>query len=151
MHLPHLQPFEKHPLYFFTACTEDRQGGLACQLVFDELNGLWTRSAKHDNWYVGRYVVMPDHVHFFAMPGSGARPLSDWHKMWKSVSARTLCRELNLVPPLWQPDTFDHILRDRKSYEEKWHYVRENPHRAGLIPDSIQWPWQGEIHDLGIS
>ena len=68
MHLPHIQPFEKSPIYFFTTNTEKRRPVLACQSAFDELSGLWTRSATHDGWYVGRYMLMPDHVHFFAMP-----------------------------------------------------------------------------------
>lgn len=70
MHLPHIQPFEKSPLYFFTASVEGRRPVLACQSAFEELTGIWTRSAALDGWYVGRYMLMPDHVHFFAMPAS---------------------------------------------------------------------------------
>jgi putative transposase len=151
MHLPHIQPFEENALFFFTTCIEERRKVLACQQALDELTGIWSRSAERDGWYVGSFVLMPDHVHFFAMPVRGASMRSEWHKMWKSVSARTLCRMLKLSPPLWQPDTFDHILRHKKSYAEKWHYVRENPVRQGLVSDSSEWPWQGEINALQIS
>jgi len=48
----------------------------------------------------------------------------------------------------WQKDFFDHVLRSEESYEEKWHYVRENPVRAGLVKRWQDWPFGGEIFDL---
>ncbi len=108
------------------------------------------RSAKRDGWFVGRFVLMPDHVHFFAVSTQASKPRDDWHKMWKSVSARRLMREFKLKAPVWQPDTFDHILRSSRSYAEKWHYVRENPVRRGLVKRAEDWPWQGEINILSV-
>jgi len=150
MHLPHIQPFEKDPLYFFTACLVGRRPVLACQQAYDRLTGIWARSASQDGWWVGRSVLMPDHVHFFASPAEDAKPRAEWHKMWKSLSSRQLCGEFKLVPPLWQTDTFDHILRNKKSYAEKWNYVRENPVRKGLVKAAIEWPWQGELNILSV-
>jgi len=79
---------------------------------------------------IGRYVVMPDHVHFFcAEPFGGAR-----HSLSRSIS-----------PPIWQAQFFDHILRTSDSYGEKWAYVRENPVRKGLAISWEQWPYQGFV------
>ena len=47
-----------------------------------------------------------------------------------------------------QEEFFDHLLRSRESYAEKWDYVRENPTRAGLLMKADDWPWQGEIDEL---
>lgn len=148
MRLPHVIPFSKLPIYYFTACTDGRRPVLACEVAFRSLVDVWTKSAELDGWYVGRFVVMPDHVHFFAQPVMEAKPRGVWIKMWKSVTARILASELKFSPPIWQGDTFDHILRGRDSYEEKWNYVRENPVRAGLCQTADDWPWQGEIHRL---
>ena len=49
---------------------------------------------------------------------------------------------------LWQPGFFDHLLRTAESYEQKWHYVRENPVRTGLVIRVEDWPYQGEIVGL---
>ena len=93
-------------------------------------------------------MLMPDHVHFFASPSVEAKKRAVWLKLWKSVSARHLTQTFEVEPPLWQADTFDHVLRTAESYAEKWNYVRENPVRAGLVAQSADWPWQGEINRL---
>jgi len=91
---------------------------------------------------------MPDHLHFFASPAAEAKSRGEWHKTWKGVTARRLSKVLQVETPFWQEDTFDHILRTRDSYEEKWRYVRENPVRAGLCRTPEEWRWQGEIYQL---
>ena len=149
MRLPHVVSFAKSPLYFITACTAGRRPVLANDEAHRCLSEIWTKSSEHDGWFVGRYLIMPDHVHLFAMPAAEAKTRAEWLKTWKSISARRICKGLNLTPPLWQPDTFDHILRTAESYAEKWHYVRENPVRAGWVAQSPDWPWQGEIQRLG--
>jgi len=148
MHLPHVTPFAKNPLYFFTACIVNRRPILACAESARILEAAWQNSAQHDGWFIGRYVIMPDHVHLFAMPVPEAKRRADWCKTWKSVSSRQICRTLGIAPPLWQPDTFDHILRNKESYSEKWDYVQANPVRAGLVQDPVDWPWRGEINSL---
>jgi putative transposase len=51
--------------------------------------------------------------------------------------------------PHWQEGFFDHLLRSRESYSQKWNYVRMNPVRAGLSRTLEEWPYQGEIISLG--
>ncbi len=148
MHLPHVIPFSRAPLYFFTACIAERKPILACAGASDILTIVWRDSAEHDGWFVGRYVLMPDHVHFFARPAADAKPRPAWCKSWKSISSRRMVRTLGVASPIWQADTFDHILRSAESYSEKWSYVAANPVRAGLVQAQADWPWQGEIHSL---
>ena len=45
----------------------------------------------------------------------------------------------------WQERFFDHLLRSKESYSQKWAYVRQNPVRAGLAARHENWPYQGEI------
>jgi len=51
---------------------------------------------------------------------------------------------------VWQDGFFDHLLRSAESYAEKWHYVRNNPVRAGLVATPETWTFQGEIVPLMI-
>ena len=47
----------------------------------------------------------------------------------------------------WQRDFFDHRLRSHESYEEKAHYIRQNPVRAGLVNTAAEWKFVWEpIH-----
>jgi putative transposase len=95
---------------------------------------------------VGRYVILPDHLHFFvALPDD--IKLGDWVGTLKRVLARSL-EGSGSSDPIWQRGFFDHVLRSGESYAEKWKYVRENPIRAGLVKSADDWPYSGEIVDI---
>jgi REP element-mobilizing transposase RayT len=88
---------------------------------------------------MGRYVIMPDHVHLFVRGGHGF-VLSTWIGGLKRAISATVAKQR-----LWQPGFFDHVLWSTESYGEKWNYVQENPVRAGLVDYAANWPYQGEI------
>ncbi len=91
---------------------------------------------------VGRFVIMPDHVHLFVwIPPSAT--LGAWVKALKSVVGKTLM-ERDVPKPHWQDGFFDHVLRQQESYDAKWEYVKLNPVRGGLVEKPEDWPWQGE-------
>jgi REP element-mobilizing transposase RayT len=147
-HLPHVSSFRDNPIVFFTTCTDKRRKLLACAQSHVILRGLWERSAERDGWWVGHYILMPDHVHFFARRATIAQPMAKWMQMWKSVSSRELTAALDIAPPIWQPDYFDRYLRSRENYGQKWNYVRHNALRAGLVKEGEEWPYRGSIFDL---
>ena len=147
-HLAHVPSFQDTPLVFFTVCTHGRRKILNSESVHRLLRDLWARSADRDGWFVGRYILMPDHVHFFARPSRNAMPMATWLKMWKSVSARGIAREHGGSGAVWQRDYFDRYLRSGENYGEKWSYVARNPVRAGLVVTPEDWPFQGEIYSL---
>jgi putative transposase len=92
---------------------------------------------------VGRYVIMPDHVHLF-VSGDDDFSLVQWVRALK----RTLSTAILVARPHWQKGFFDHLIRHSESYSEKWSYVCENPGRAGLVREPDDWPWQGEIERI---
>ena len=170
--LSHLKRLErvhiKRPVYFVTCCAFDRRPVLTLPGVPEILREEWNNAWKLHGWRIGRFVIMPDHVHFFCCeaptvagvgdPGSeqgpaSARPatgrvktLSCFVGAWKQWTAKRMTRELGLHAPIWQPEFFDHILRSDESYSEKWSYVRDNPVRAGFVETADRWPHQGSIH-----
>jgi putative transposase len=93
---------------------------------------------------VGRYMLMPDHLHFFVAFSPEAPTLSLWMKSLKNSLSKIL-RHRGALSPHWQKDFFDHVMRSEESYHEKWNYVVMNPVRAGLVVNSSDWPYQDEI------
>jgi putative transposase len=131
------------PFYFVTFNTHERLSLLARKEMHDAFHSFCTRAQDHDI-AVGRYVIMPDHIHLFvAFPITGLT-LSEWIHALKTVLGKQLLR-LGMQKPHWQEGFFDHVLRSAESYAQKWEYVRMNPVRAGLVARPEDWPYQGEI------
>ena len=136
--------FVDAPIYFITTCTLNRRPILECDPLHDAFRSFCVNSPQHGAW-VGRYVLMPDHLHLFVSVVEIS--LSNWVKSLKNTPSKTL-RSLGGDAPHWQKGFFDHLLRNGESYSQKWDYVRENPVRAGLVERAEDWPFAGEIHDL---
>ena|GEM_PF-418655 len=60
--------FVSHPLYFVTACTEDRKPILANAKVHEDLRR-FCEAGMGRGVFVGKYVLMPDHLHLFVAFG----------------------------------------------------------------------------------
>jgi len=137
------------PVFFITVCVHGRERVLARQAAADILVEAWGLTEPLHKWLVGRYVVMPDHVHFFASPLSDAqKDLSSFMRCWKRSTADRI-RQQAIPGFRWQRQFFDHLLRSGESYAQKWEYVRQNPVRAKLAARCEDWPYQGEISILG--
>jgi REP element-mobilizing transposase RayT len=162
------QLFARYPLYFVTACTEGRRHILANATIHQSFREFGAAGLER-GVFIGRYVLMPDHVHLFVAFGEEYEtalkerrlrgqpvaavydrrlsPLSEWMKSLKNALSKTL-REMNIAAPHWQKGFFDHLMRSEESYSEKWRYVAENPVRAQLVTEMEAWPYQGEIYPL---
>jgi len=146
-HPPHFPPIERHNtaiIIFVTVCTKDRKRILADSGAHEVLRLAWQTKPS---WLIGRYVVMPDHVHLFCAPAEfPSRPLLKWVSFWKSAAARNWPHRDQL--PLWQRHSWDTQLRRGENYDEKWEYVLQNPVRAGLVARPEDWRYQGELNIL---
>ncbi len=152
MHPPRLSRLDRiqtdQLFYFLTLCTHNRAPILAQPKIHQAFR-FFTESAVTHGVFVGRYVIMPDHIHLFAAFDENAS-LSIWIKSLKNSLSKTL-REENIPSPHWQKGYFDHLLRTGESYESKWEYVLQNPVRYHLVSESTPWPFQGEINALTFS
>lgn len=139
-----VEHFNTSRIVFLTVCTEKRKPILDNYKAQRILIESW-KSA--DSWVVGRYILMPDHLHLFCSPVGLEYPsLKVWVRYWKSISAASWPDvETGKV---WQRDFWDTQLRNGESYAEKWDYVVNNPVRADLMVNSSEWPYQGELNVL---
>ncbi len=146
-------PSRKHPahgiylspvaptLIFLTVCCAKRKAWLASDRHHQILTELWSDSS---HWVVGRYVLMPDHLHLFASPQDSAVNLEAWVKYWKSMFTRANCNP----DCVWQTDHWDTRIRNEEHFVERAEYMFNNPVRAGLVDDASKWPYQGTLHEL---
>jgi putative transposase len=124
-----------------TLCTADRMPWLANEFVHVRLQEVWLAATK---WLVSDYILMPDHIHFFAAPYDIEYPFDKWMTYWE----RQFGKMHDHDEWRWQPHPFHRRLRDGESYAEKWQYMQENPERKGLVQRPDEWPFQGRIHDV---
>ncbi len=170
-HPVHMPPVERHNepvILFVTVGTQPRVAAFANALF---LNAFKMGVADADAWSVGKYMIIPDHVHLFCSPATVARL---GIKRWSQYLKERITKRLNAAmegeaalsrssalgdgsaqprPPSgrawkWQPDCWDTQMRSGEHYHEKWEYVRHNPVRKGLVDKPEDWPWQGELNVL---
>jgi len=138
--------YQHSPIYFVTACTTRRRQLLASPAIHEGFTTFADSGSTHGAW-IGAYVLMPDHLHFFVTIDDRRLSLSDWMKSLKGTLSSKLGSD-GVASPYWQKGFFDRVLRSSDSYSEKWSYVRKNPVRAGLVARWQEWPYVGEIFDL---
>jgi putative transposase len=136
-----------HPFYFVTFNTYKRVPLLAPSEIHETFRSFCLRAEEH-SVAVGRYVIMPNHIHLFVILPPEGITLQKWIQALRSVLGKKLLA-LGFPKPHWQEGFFDHVLRSSESYSQKWDYVRMNPVRAGLTETPESWPYQDEIVSLG--
>jgi putative transposase len=144
-HHPLLSRERRPIIIMLTVCTMNRKPILVGEDVHELLKQMW--KSPHAKWRVGRYVIMPDHVHLFCAPATNPpEPLAPWVRWWKASASKVWPRAAE--HPIWQRDFWDRQLRSGDNYGERWEYVRQNPVRAGLVTTPEAWQYQGEIDIL---
>ncbi len=93
--------------------------------VTELLHGV-LRHFHGERYELGEHVVMPNHVHAVVSPLPGF-DLSGILHSWKSYSGNRINAIAGQRGPLWQRESFDHIVRSPEQLERINAYIRENP------------------------
>jgi len=127
-------------VFFLTVCAKNHVPWMHQAIVLQSLVEIWRTQATA--WWVGEFLIMPDHLHLFCAPHDLSVGIDTWIKYWKSCFTRShLDRSWT-----FQRRGFHHRLRTAEEYRDQWHYVRLNPVRAGLVADADSWPFKGRVH-----
>lgn len=155
--LPHLQKADAD--LFITFCTGARKilPGKARDLVLEHClreGGAmpFAGEGAHATFHKPRIqlhavIVMPDHVHMLLTPlrdeNGWPFPLQDILQCLKGTTAHRINKMLGTSGPVWEEESFDHVLRSEESLKEKCEYIRQNPVRAKLVrrPEEYRWLW----------
>jgi putative transposase len=143
-HQPILECHNRPNIVFLTVCTANRRRTLANWRFYNHICKAWM---KADLWLVGRFIILPDHIHLFCAPSDAVYPaLKNWVSLWKryvTIAYRPECLSFR-----WQTNFWDTQLRSGGSYESKWQYVRENPVRHGYVSRAEEWPFSGTLNEF---
>jgi REP element-mobilizing transposase RayT len=142
--LPHYQKTDQTLFVTFRRLIREPFTASARELVLQH--------CRHDDgkrYVLHAAVAMPDHVHMLLTPlchpEGWPYSLPVILKLIKGVSARSVNRLLGGSGPVWQDESFDHVMRSEESIAEKLEYIRQNPVRAGLVSraEEYRWLWVG--------
>jgi menaquinone-specific isochorismate synthase len=116
-------------------------GAGACYLRQTEIAKLVIGALRHfdgTRYELREWCVMPNHVHAIVRP-LGPHSLKEILHTWKSYTAKEANRLLHRTGEFWQPEYYDHLIRNEAEYLRTIDYISRNPEKAGLQ----NWPWLG--------
>jgi putative transposase len=114
----------------------------SCTLAQAPLAEIVQNAIRHfdgERYELIAWCVMPNHVHAIFAPLHGYMPDQILHS-WKSFSAHTINKQLHRSGPLWERESFDHLVRNMRSLERLIRYTEDNPAAASLCKVASEWP-----------
>jgi Rad3-related DNA helicase/REP element-mobilizing transposase RayT len=112
-----------------------------CWMNRDNIADLVEGELKHfagSRYHLLCWAVMPNHVHVVLQPLPGFELQKILHS-WKSYTANVANQALERRGPFWQPEYYDHLIRNEPDLISTADYVWTNPEKAGLR----DWRWRG--------
>jgi len=114
-----------------------------CILLQREVASIVESAVQHfqgDRYALSAWCVMPNHVHAVVTPYSG-NTLSAILHSWKSYSAHGINKRLQRKGRVWEPESFDHLVRNERAFGQFVEYTENNPAAAGLCDRPEKWPF----------
>jgi REP element-mobilizing transposase RayT len=120
------------------------KGRGACWLKRPEIAKLVADAVRFfagERYRLDVWVVMPNHVHAVLWPMPD-HTLSQIAQSWKRYTSRAANKILARTgDTFWQPETFDHWIRNDEEHTRCCRYVVNNPVKAGLCAEPQDWRW----------
>lgn len=117
-------------------------GSGECWLRDPACASIVTRAMHHfdnERYFLSSYCVMPNHVHLSVRPLAGHEP-SGVLKSWKGFTATTINKHLARSGAVWEPESYDTIVRDVEHLWKVLRYIGRNPAKAGIPEDKwMRW------------
>ena len=115
----------------------------ACYLRQPEIGQLVENAMLHfdgKRYHIIAWVVMPNHVHV-VIEIIQNHPLDKIMQSWKSFTAHEANTILSRTGRFWFPEYFDRFMRDERHLANVINYIHQNPVKAGLVENAIDWPF----------
>ena len=140
--------YNKTGMYFLTICTENRKQLLSTIVgegsplpklsVYGKITEKQIKEIpiKYPQIKLDQYVIMPDHIHLILFLNSNTENDKKTPTIVSVIGwlKYQITKEINKSrgttgERIFQRSFFDHVIRDRKDYEIKRDYIRDNPNK----------------------
>jgi len=110
------------------------------------LNGMVveTLDLERERWecFVHVYCLMPDHLQMLISPRADGHSVLTFLDRFKGKTTNQSWA-FGWRGKLWQPRSYDHVVRCEESLTEIAEYILSDPVRSGLVERAEQYPWRG--------
>jgi putative transposase len=127
--------------YFLTICTRDRQHAFVNRSVVTPVVTQLMDTAASHRFGVIVYCFMPDHAHALLEALAEAADCRECVRIFKQRTSFKWKRETGAQ--LWQRGYFDRVLRADEDTLSVARYILENPVRARLVDNPLDYPYVG--------
>ena len=144
-HLPRLDPkaYRGLAMIHWTHTFEEKATGWLDDRFHHRFRELLLHAAARNPVACPVYCLMPDHIHTVwcgLSPSTDQRTAIAWLRAWLKRIVK---------PAKLQPQPHDHILdqyeAEGDAFEQACFYVWQNPVRAGLVGDAVEWKFTGTV------
>ena len=146
----HLKSFDYLGLYryFLTFCTDARLKFFVEPDVVSLVLAQIARAASETHFESLAYCFMPDHLHLLVEGQSDQCDCREFIKKAKQYSGFYFSRARG--QKLWQRYGFERVLRNDEATLDVARYILNNPLRAGLVSNLLDYPFLGsERYSVG--
>jgi REP element-mobilizing transposase RayT len=95
-------------------------------------------------FFTDAYVIMPDHIHLLIRPVNGWLLARILHGL-KGFTAREINKAFGRSGSLWQPESFDHLVRNEADWLDKFDYIHNNPVKSGIVSDPRDYEFSSYV------
>ncbi|MBI3948485.1 MAG: transposase [Armatimonadetes bacterium] len=88
------------------------------------------------------YCLMPDHLQMLVSPREDGHSVLTFVDQFKGKTTN-LSWSYGWRGKLWQPRSYDHIVRAEQDLADIAQYILSDPARTGLVEDAEEYPWRG--------
>ena len=132
---------------FFTVCAYRQQSPLVNPSLNNAIIEMLCSERERLGCWVHVYSLMPDHFHLLLSPKEDGRSMLTFVNQFKGKSTRVSWSH-GWQGKLWQPRSYDHLVRREESLIEIAEYILYNVVRAGLVEKPEDYPWCGYLDPL---
>jgi putative transposase len=144
-------------IIFITTSTREFTPVFADHRLADIVTNIFIEAIKYFELSLVGFVLMPTHVH--ALVGfKKAEKLSHFMRSFKILSSKAIKQSVNKALyhklfndgryGLWQPRYDDFVIISEKQFKFKLEYIHNNPVKAGLVANSVDWKYSSAANWL---